>query len=382
LLAGFSVLKIKMAKNINSKRVYLSWVAVAVVSTFTFLVSCNGEEEIDQAGFDRSAMLSAYATDLIIPNFQDLQASVNEFNAAVSNFNESQTVSNLEALQSSWAAAVRDFQHCSAFGFGPGSLPLGPFATVIGVFPVDETQVEANIQNPDFNLAASFDRDVRGFYAIEYLIFRENLTNEEVVGTFDAGRIDYLLTITAEVKTTVDAIVAAWEGPYLEEFTTNDGTSAGSPVSLMYNEFVKDYENLKNFKVELPAGLTAGQSSPNPRLVEAYYSGISTELIREHFESSKNIWYGRSRAGEDFTGFEEYLASTVGGPALIETTKAKIAEIDAAIAAIPAGELSDHVGSTEVQSLRDQLQSNTANFKSSMSSLLGISITFNSGDGD
>ncbi|MFT6998757.1 MAG: hypothetical protein ACJAQ4_002520 [Cryomorphaceae bacterium] len=32
--------------------------------------------------------------------------------------------------------------------------------------------------------------------------------------------------------------------------------------------------------------------------------------------------------------------------------------------------------------LRNELQSNTANFKSSMSSLLGISITFNSGDGD
>lgn len=371
-----------MEKRIKFKGVYLSLVVAGLLATFTMLVSCSNEEDIDQAGFDRSAMLSEYATNLIIPNFQELQASVDELNKAVVAFSESQNMTNMEAMQTRWAEAVRDFQHCSAFGFGPGSLPLGSFATVIGVFPVDETQVEMNIQDPEFNLAATFDRDVRGFYTVEYLIYGENRSKEEIVNAFDANRIAYLLTIMGEIKTTVDDIVSEWEGSYFEEFTTNDGTSAGSPVSLMYNEFVKDYENLKNFKVELPAGLTAGQASPNPRLVEAYYSGISSDLIREHFESSKNIWYGQSRGGEDFTGFEEYLASAVGGPELIETTKAKITEIDAAIAAIPSGELSDHVGSTEVQTLRDQLQSNTANFKSSMSSLLGISITFNSGDGD
>jgi hypothetical protein len=145
---------------------------------------------------------------------------------------------------------------------------------------------------------------------------------------------------------------------------------------------VRDYENLKNFKVELPAGLTAGQPNPDGTLVAGYFSGISVELIEEHWESSKNIWYGRSRSGEDLTGFEEYLASVTGGPALIETTKEAIADIDLEVMELPEGPLSENVDSPELETLRDELQANTANFKSSMSSLLGISITFNSGDGD
>ena len=70
------------------------------------------------------------------------------------------------------------------------------------------------------------------------------------------------------------------------------------------------------------------------------------------------------------------------GPALVATTIEAIGRIDTAIAALPQGRFSKNVGGQEVETLRDELQSNTANFKSSMSSLLGISITFNSGDGD
>ena len=82
------------------------------------------------------------------------------------------------------------------------------------------------------------------------------------------------------------------------------------------------------------------------------------------------------------TSYEEYLESVVGGPALVEQTIAAIMDIESAMENLPQGRLSDHVDSQEVKTLRDQLQSNTANFKSSLSSLLGISITFNSGDGD
>jgi hypothetical protein len=190
------------------------------------------------------------------------------------------------------------------------------------------------------------------------------------------------LLIVAELKNNFDQIVAEWNGSYFEEFVNSEGTSAGSSVSQLYNSFVRDYENLKNFKVELPAGLTAGQPNPDGTLVEAYYSGISTELIEEHWESSKNIWYGRTRSAEDLIGFEEYLASVMGGPALIETTKAAIVDINLEIMELPDGPLSENVDSPELVTLRDELQANTANFKSSMSSLLGISITFSSGDGD
>ncbi|MEM0941205.1 MAG: imelysin family protein [Bacteroidota bacterium] len=357
---------------------------------FAALTSCKDDDESGNGGespppevtFDRSVFLEDMATELIIPNFEALENSTDSLALATENFTTDATEENLAVLREAWVEAVTDYQHCSAFGFGPGDLTLGPFASVLGVFPVDEFEVEQNINDENFDLVNTFSRDIRGFYTVEYLIYGKGETDAELISAFDQERKDYLTLIVDELDETFKSIVDEWNTSYLDEFISNDGTSSGSPTSLLYNEFVKDYENMKNFKVELPAGLTAGQETVDPTLVEAYYSGISTELIEHNFENSKNIWYGRTRDGEDIEGFQEYLDSVEGGPDLIVTTIAAIARIDDAIAAVPEGKLSDHVETDEVETLRNELQDNTANFKSSMSSLLGINITFNSGDGD
>ncbi|MEO1715302.1 MAG: imelysin family protein, partial [Bacteroidota bacterium] len=207
-------------------------------------------------------------------------------------------------------------------------------------------------------------------------------SDSELITGFDQNRLDYLVLLVDELKTEFDRIVSEWTSTYRQEFISNDETSAGSPISLYYNGFVKDYENLKNFSIELPAGLTADQETPDGSLVPAFYSGITRDLIIEHFESSKNIYFGLDREGAESIGFEDYLETAVGGPQLITQTKEAIADIDAAIADLPEGRLSDNVASEKLVTLRDELQDNTANFKSSIVSLLGLTITFNSGDGD
>jgi predicted lipoprotein len=350
------------------------------------LFSCGDDNDGDNLpstiDFDRKALLTSVADNLIIPNFESLQSSVNDLSAAVDAFVQTTNEENLAAMRTAWVQSAIDHQHCSAFGFGPGELLLGTYAEVLGAFPVDQSKVEQNMLNPDFDLPNSFDTDVRGLYTVEYLIYGNGISDAEIVAGFDQNRKDYLLLIVAELKNTFDNIVSEWNATYRQEFIDSDGTAAGSSISLYYNEFVKDYENLKNFKLELPAGLTADQAEPEGTLVEAYFSGISRDLVVEHFENIKNIWFGLSRSGEEIIGFDDYLESVVGGPELVTTTMTGIDRIDNAIANLPQGRLSENAGSEEVKILRDELQANTANFKSSMSSLLGISITFNSGDGD
>lgn len=346
------------------------------------LFSCDPDEDMTDPGFDRVPMLTSVADDLIIPNFESLQASVNAVSVAVDSFVQTTSVLNLISLRNAWVEAVTDHQHTSAFGFGPAELFLGPYAEVLGAFPVSETGIEQAMLDANLDLANSFARDIRGFYAVEYLIYGNGFTDAQIVDGFNQDRKNFLQLITAELKTTIDNIVSEWKSSYRDEFIASDGTAAGSSISLYYNEFVKDYENLKNFKLELPAGLSAGQSGPDGSLVEAFYSGISRDLVVEHFTNSKNIWTGRSRAGQDIIGFEAYLATVVGGPDLVTQAREAVTRIDNAIANLPTGRLADHVASAEVETLRDELQANTANFKSSTSSLLGIDITFNSGDGD
>lgn len=355
---------------------------ILLLSFLFFAISCSDDDSNDNTDFDRAEMLQSIAENLIIPNFETLQTSVASLQSAVSDFVANTDEANLSSMRQAWVNAVTDHQHCSAFGFGPANLSLGSYASVLGVFPVSESKVESALSDPDFNLAGSFDRDLRGFYTVEYLIYGNGQTDAQLIAGFDQERKDYLILITDELKATFDNIVNEWNTSYLQEFVASEGTAAGSSISLLYNEFVKDYENLKNFKLELPAGLSAGQTASDGTLVEAFYSGISRNLIVEHFENSKNIYLGFSSGGQEIIGFEEYLASVEGGPQLITSTLEAIEQIDNAIADLPQGRLSDQVDAAEVATLRDLLQDNTANFKSSMSSLLGISITFNSGDGD
>lgn len=348
------------------------------------LNACNDSTENPDSNFDRQTLLTNMAENLIKPSFKDLQSKVNAMTTANATFTATPNADNLEALQSAWQEAIISFQHCSPFAFGPADFSLGTFVEVLGTFPVNTDKIENNIVDTEFNLASSFDRDVRGFLTVEYLIF-DLAGNAEVLSKYETGsdnRKNYLTTIITEIKTNIDNIVEEWEISYTANFTGNTDTSAGSPISLLYNAFVKDYENLKNFKIELPAGLQAGQPSALPENVEAYYSGISSTLIKEHFQATENIWLGVGNNGTDGVGFEEYLLAVEGGEALVNQTKPKIQEIKNAINALPSGRLSDNIESSEVLTLHTSLQENTVNFKSSMVSLLGISITFSSGDGD
>ncbi|MEQ8924954.1 MAG: imelysin family protein, partial [Fulvivirga sp.] len=370
-------------KYILMKHLFKTFIFVLSLLFISGITSCSEDDTDNGANnFDRTELLTSLADNIILPNFENLQSQVNSLSTAVSSFNSNPNEQNLLTMREAWVGAVNAHQHCSAFGFGPANLNLGPYASVLGVFPVDEQQVETNISDAAFNLAGSFDRDIRGFYAVEYLIYGNGQTDAELIASFDQARIDYLLLITNELKDTFDGIVSNWNSGYYNQFISDNSTSAGSSISLLYNEWVKDYENLKNFKLELPAGLSAGQTNSDGQLVEAYYSGISRGLIVEHFASIKNMYLGIGKNGQDITGFQDYLKSVVGGEELVASTLLTIDEIDKAIEALPQGELSQNIDAEEIITLRNLLQANTANFKSSMSSLLGISITFNSGDGD
>ncbi len=180
-------------------------------------------------------------------------------------------------------------------------------------------------------------------------------------------------------------MVNAWNGAYYTEFIGNKGTDAGSSTSQCYNEFVRSFESAKNFKLGLPLGKRPGQIQAEPQLVEAYYSGKSLECLRLHLTAIENIWYGRSKSGQDGVGFREYLEKVEGGPALIISTETQLAALRTALAAVsdtPALSVQITNANPQLETLYTEFQKMTRYFKSDLSSLLGIAITFSSGDGD
>jgi predicted lipoprotein len=363
-----------------------SIVLTLIVSVLSITACDNEKSNNDKnSSFDRSIFLKNIATTIIIPNFVVLQNKTDLMDVAIQKFGTNSNEVNLIAAQTAWEEAYTAWQHCSAFNFGPAELPVfGTLNENIAIFPVNTAKIEDNIGKNNLSFD-NFARDTRGFLALDYLIFdlENNSKVLEKYGSMATVRKQYMLKVSADIKKKVDDVNKGWM-TYSTTFIANNGTDAGSSTSYLYNEFIKSFESIKNFKVSLPAGKRVGQSKSEPEKVEAYYSGKSVKFLKEHLKAIENIWVGKATNGSDGIGFEEYLASVTGGKELIASTKAQLIAVDAATNALPNERLSKTIQTniSVVETLSNELQKQTRFYKSDMSSLLGIAITFNSGDGD
>ena len=368
------------------KKIFILTLLVALVLSACDSGSKGGSST--DTDFDRSKMLDNMAQNLIRPAYADLSNKLTALQASASAFAVNPSETTLAPLRQAWFAAAQTWQYANAYNFGPASedgLRKG-LVEEVGTFPVSEEKVEVAIAAGQWNFN-DFNRDARGLYTVEYLIFgKNNGSTEQVVGTFLAQptRLLYLVALCSDLKDRVAAVESGWQ-TYSASFLANAGTSAGSSTSQLYNQFVQSFEAIKNFKVGLPLGKRPGQTSALPEKVEAYYSGQSLQLLENHLTALENIWRGRSREGVDGIGFREYLNDVTGGPELIAQTETQLASIKTALAALPKNQpLAAQITSNPmaVETLYTELQKHTRFFKSDMSSLLGIAITYSSGDGD
>jgi len=361
---------------------------------FVATACTDNEGTTDNDSFDRAIMLEQMADNIIIPDYASLQTLVGTLKTNTEAFTANPTTNNLASAKQAWQAAYMQWQRASLFDFGPAVNNFGTLRENIGTFPVTiNTTVDANnnerigiedfIAQGDVSLN-NFNRDTHGFLAVEYLLYGADEATVVQQVSQSANRAAYLNSLVNDIEAEVTAVYNAWTGSYRQTFIENTGTDAGSSASLLFNEFSKGYELIKNFKVGLPAGKRPNQTSPEPTKTEAFYSGMSLELIKANFDAVVKLWNGQDAAGQDGTGFVEYLQSVEGGEALITSTQTQISATLAAINAIPNGALSQTIESnfTAVDNAHTEMQKLTRFFKSDMESLLGIAITFNSGDGD
>lgn len=369
------------------------WPVLTLILGITLTVACKkengGDTDEDPKGFDRKEMLRNYAENLIIPSYSELNVQVKALQSAVNNFADNIDNSHLEQLQEAWTSAYLSWIYANSYNLGPAAATglLKSMTEEIATFPVSETKIQDKIAANNTNFV-DFDRDARGFLGIESLIFRLDDNNDEIVTYFSGNEnaVNYLKAITNHITEYVEGVHSGWNSSYTETFINNNGTSVGSSTALLYNEFIKSFETIKNYKIGLPIGNAPGaQIAPNPALVEAYYSGISIQVIKLHIKVIEELWKGTSKNGTQGVGFKAYLESVEGGKALVASTEEQLVQVKAAINALPDNQrLSDLVTSDRslIENVYLELSKHTRFFKSDMSSLLGIAITYSSGDGD
>lgn len=378
-------------------KILQNWIYLIAVCCF---IACGSDDTVRPIDtFDRVTLLESQLQKIILPRLSKSKESADKLKNDVEAFIQNPTIGNLQIAKQQWVDAYKDWITISFLDFGPGEGTFGSITENLGTFPVRVQNgtspagttlkgIETLIEEVDYSLN-NFFRDTRGFLGLEYLLFADNesviVSKFTTISNFETRKL-YTSAVVNDIQNRVNELNLAWNGDYKSTFIASKGTDVGSSTSLLYNSFLKHFEQLKNFKIGVPSGLRAGQTKVEPEKVEGFYCGLSTEFAKIHFESIKALYRGYDIDSTNAIGFTHYLRSISGGEALILTTQSQMNTIDSVLVQLSANSLplSQKIQSQDplISSLFTELSKLTRFIKSDMSSLMGISITFSSGDGD
>lgn len=349
------------------------------------------EEPTPESSFDKSGMLANIGDNLIIPAYADFKISVDSLKLVSDAFVANPTTSSLDDFQATFFICSAKFQWISTYEFGPAEMEF--IRSSLNVFPCDTAEINGKIASANYNFSTVADIDVKGFPAIDFLLYGYNLNDAAILSLFTTdvnavNRRNYLTAVIAEIKSKTDIVNTGWSaagGNYISTFKNSTGSDVGSSIGLLVNQLNFDLEMLKNARIGIPLGKRS-LGVPLPEKSEAFYSGLSLDLASQHISNIENIYLGRSRQNNDGLGFDDYLThinARYGSVSLNEAIKSKLNSAKVKLSAIP-GPLSDAVinNASVVDAAYLELQQLVILLKVDMTSALGVSITYVDNDGD
>jgi predicted lipoprotein len=359
-----------------------------VIMVSLALGACDTDSNLNNCDFDETGMLTNYADGVIQPRFNDLVTATTLLKGSVDAFVSTPTIGLLNEARITFRAAYNQYQRCSQFAFGPGLINGVPFRDRFNTFPTNTSILETSIENGTAVTASP--QSVVGFPAVDYLLFgTEGETDQQILDKFTTvtsatNRIAFLVELAAELQNTSESIADGWIG-YRSQFIGNTGSSNGSSISTLVNEFNRDYEIMKNFKFKVPLGkLNGGVALPDK--VEAFYSGISTELSESQTEAIREFYLGISESGVDGLGLDDYLEclQTESGDKLLSEAISDQFQLIFEKLDLVADPLSEELVNNKplVDDAYQAMQDAVPMIKHEMTTAFGVQINYESGDGD
>ena len=367
-----------------------------IAALFVLLFSCSKSSSEPNPGnenpgtFDKTAMLTNYADNVIIPSYQQLQQDVDALVNAVKAFADAPSVDAQNAAMIAFSNAYVRYQYTEVYNFGPaGTGQLDYYLNFSGGFDysfsqdgvlagysVDSTTIENNIAtgNYDLSLYARNSFYSQGFPALSYLLFGPNAI--EKFGTNTASRAKYLKDVAARMKMLVDIVATGWN-EYRSTFIANTKSDVGSPIGNLVNMLAYEMDMMKGPRIGWPFGKQSNGMVFASKS-EGYFAGIGSQLARANIRSLKNAYVG----GTGSKGISAYLASLKK-----ETLNADVlAQFDIVIEKLDAipDPLSESfiTNATQVEDAYKEIQKLLTLLKTDVSSALGVQISFMDNDGD
>lgn len=366
-----------------------------IVFVLAVTVFCACSKSSDKGGetpnaFDKTAMLTNYADNLIIPGYTALQQKLQVLQAASDAFLAAPTIATQATLKTAYTDAQLQYERITSFHFGPAeTVLLDIFANFSGSldynfntagqltgFSIDSVSIENNISTGTYNLAtmsrASFYS--QGFPALNYLCFGPNAIAK--FGTNTAARVKYVKDVLARLKGLVDGVVTSW-GTYRADFISNTKTNVGSPIGNMVNQIAYQMDLLKGPRIGWPFGKQSNGTVFATK-VEAYFTNNSVALAVENINALKKTYNG----GGNGKGLSDYLVA-LGKTTLNNDILAQFDLVSTKLSAIPDPLSTSLTTQTAVvEAAYKEIQKLLTLIKTDLASATAVQITFVDNDGD
>ncbi|WP_299101508.1 imelysin family protein [uncultured Winogradskyella sp.] len=289
-------------------------------------ISCSSSDDNggsnNNDGFDRTALLTNVADNIIIPAFQDLQAKLLVLDIAKDNFVSDKSNANLEALSDAWLEAYKVWQHVQIYNLGEADNFGGGergFVSFFNIYPVTVADIENGANTGSYDLNTANYHDAQGFPALDFLIHGVATGDTLPIDKFTThtdfnGFTTYLEDVVDQMITLNDAIVNNWESSFRNTFIANTNSGLNGSFNMLANDIVYSYEkDFRAQKIGIPAGIFSNGGTL-PETVEGFYKrDVSKELSLEALAGIENLFNGvsysslSSISGSSFSAYLEFL---------------------------------------------------------------------------
>ena len=368
-------------------------ISISILSIF--IISCSSSSDDEQSTipeFDRSAVLSNYADNIIVPRLNNFKSSVDYLKESGDAFLDSPDITTYTELHNSWLEAYINWQYVEMFNIGKAEEIM--FFSKTNTYPVNEGRIQENINNEKTDLSNPNDWSCQGLPGLDYMIHGIANSENQIINQYIQNPLNgkYLKVVLDELNNNTDLVLNDWS-TYRNTFVNSVENTATSAFNMLTNDFVYYFEKgLRTNKIGIPSGVFS--NNPLSNKVEAYYSSkngiedVSRDLIENALNAVDLVFQGKSSnqspAGPSFKTYLDFIkannvsADDIGSIVVnkIQTANQKILDLN-----------KNFINQVENDNSKmltafDALQTIVVNLKTDMLSLFNVAVDYTDADGD
>jgi putative iron-regulated protein len=269
-------------------RKVLSPVLLTAALTLTGCFTSSEEEAGDPVDF--TPVLTSVGENVIYPTYADLFEKAKDLDAAVQALDTTVQATRMGAARAAWRAARAPWEQSEGFLFGP--VDTKGIDPSIDSWPLDSASLKNILSGGamlDVTYITAQADEVKGFHAIEYLLFGVDSTKTRLT----TRELAYVKAAATAFKVRTGNLEAAWNPAgenFLAQFTTaGTGSTAYRSKRAAAEELL---DGMVAICDEVGAGKITEPYNHGPDKEESRFSRNSTSDFANNIRSVRNVWTG------------------------------------------------------------------------------------------